>query len=109
MYSNILIPTDGSELAGNAVQHGVALAERIGAKVNAQTVLPPFHTLTTDPQMIEDTPAQYSARKQKHAEKLLVPSLKQRKQQALHAKQFRSTMSFPIGRSSISRRPKAAV
>jgi nucleotide-binding universal stress UspA family protein len=26
MYTNILIPTDGSELAEKAVQHGIALA-----------------------------------------------------------------------------------
>ena len=71
MYTKILIPTDGSELAGKAVQHGIALAKRIGAKVTALTVLPPFHTLTTDTQMIEDTPAQYKARMQKHAEKTL--------------------------------------
>jgi nucleotide-binding universal stress UspA family protein len=32
------------------------------------TVLPPFHTFTTDTQMIEDTPAQYKARMRKHAE-----------------------------------------
>ena len=31
MYTNILIPTDGSELAEKAVQHGIALAKRIGA------------------------------------------------------------------------------
>ena len=30
MYTKILIPTDGSELAGKAVQHGLALAKRIG-------------------------------------------------------------------------------
>ena len=35
MYSNILIPTDGSELADNAVEHGSALAQRLGAKVTA--------------------------------------------------------------------------
>jgi nucleotide-binding universal stress UspA family protein len=35
------------------------------------TVLPPFHTFTTDVQMIEDTPAQYKARMQRHAEKIL--------------------------------------
>jgi nucleotide-binding universal stress UspA family protein len=40
MYKNILIPTDGSELAGKAVQHGVALAKAIGAKVTALTVTP---------------------------------------------------------------------
>ena len=54
MYTNILIPTDGSELAGKAVEHGIALAKRIGAKVTVLTVLPPFHTFTTDTQMIED-------------------------------------------------------
>jgi nucleotide-binding universal stress UspA family protein len=71
LYSNILIPTDGSELAGKAVQHGIALAQGIGAKVIALTVLPPFHVFTTDTQMLEDTPAQYKARMQRHAEKTL--------------------------------------
>jgi nucleotide-binding universal stress UspA family protein len=71
MYTNILIPTDGSELAGKAVEHGIALAKRIGAKVTVVTVLPPFHTFTTDAQMIEDTPAQYKVRMQKQAEKIL--------------------------------------
>jgi nucleotide-binding universal stress UspA family protein len=71
MYTNILIPTDGSQLAGKAVQDGIALAKRIGARVTVLTVLPPFHTITTDPQMIEDTPAQYKARMQKHAEEIL--------------------------------------
>ena len=71
MYTNILIPTDGSELPGKAVQHGIAFAKRIGAKVTVLIVLPPFHTFTTDTQMIEDTPAQYKARMQKHVEKTL--------------------------------------
>jgi len=44
-----------SEFAGKAVQHDIALAKRIAPKV--PTVLPPFDTLTTDPQM-KDTPAQ---------------------------------------------------
>jgi nucleotide-binding universal stress UspA family protein len=71
MYTNILIATDGSALAGKAVQHGIALAKRIGANVTVLTVLPPFHTLTTDARMIEDTPAQFKARMQTHAEKTL--------------------------------------
>ena len=71
MYTNILIATDGSELAGKAVRDGIALAKRIGAKVTALTVLPPFHVFTTDTQMLEDTPAQYKVRMQKHAEKTL--------------------------------------
>ena len=71
MYTNILIPTDGSELAGKAVRHGIGLAQRIGVKVTALTVSPPFHTFTTDTQMIEDTPAQYQTRMRDHAEKTL--------------------------------------
>ena len=71
MYTNILIPTDGWELAGKAVKHGIELAKRLGAKVTALTVMPPFHTFTTNTQMIEDTLAQYKARMRKHAEKIL--------------------------------------
>jgi nucleotide-binding universal stress UspA family protein len=47
------------------------LAQRIGAKVTALTVSPPFHTLTTDTQMIADTPAQYQTRMRNHAENTL--------------------------------------
>jgi nucleotide-binding universal stress UspA family protein len=71
MYTNMLLPTDGSELAGKAVQHGIALAHRLGAKTTVLTVVPPFHTFTTDARMIEDTPALYKARMQKHADKIL--------------------------------------
>jgi nucleotide-binding universal stress UspA family protein len=71
MYTNILIPTDGSELAGKAVGHGIELAKRIDAKVTVLMVVPPFHTFTTDTQMIEDTPARYKAGMQEHAEKIL--------------------------------------
>ena len=71
MYSNILIATDGSELAGKAVRHGIALAKRIGAKATALTVSPPFHMFTTDTQMLEDTPAQYKTRMLAQAETTL--------------------------------------
>ncbi len=72
MYTHILIPTDGSELAGKAVQHGIALAKRIGAKVPMLTVLPP-DMVTTDTQMIEIRKASM----QKHAEELLGTVAKQ--------------------------------
>ncbi len=66
MYTHILIPTDGSELAGKAVRHGIALAKRIGAKVTMLTVLPP-EMITDDTQMIEIR----KTRMQKHAEEIL--------------------------------------
>jgi nucleotide-binding universal stress UspA family protein len=49
----------------------IALARRIDAKLIVLTVLPPFHTFTTDARMLEDTPAQHKARMQKHAERTL--------------------------------------
>ncbi len=39
MYEKILIPTDGSEVAENAVEHGVELAERYDAEVHALYVV----------------------------------------------------------------------
>jgi nucleotide-binding universal stress UspA family protein len=62
MYTNILIPTDGSELSAKAIQHGVALAKRIGARVTALMALPPYRLLTTDIPMLGDTPDEYQAR-----------------------------------------------
>lgn len=38
MYRNILIATDGSDLAGKAVDHGIMLAKEIGASVSIVTV-----------------------------------------------------------------------
>jgi nucleotide-binding universal stress UspA family protein len=46
MYKNILIPTDGSDLATKAVGQGVRFAKEIGAKVTAVTVTEPFHLLS---------------------------------------------------------------
>lgn len=79
MYRHILIPTDGSALAGKAVTHGMALAKKIGAQVTVLTVTLPFHALTTDTQMIEDTAPQYKARMASHAEKTLAAAVLQAK------------------------------
>ncbi len=38
MYSRILIATDGSDLAGEAVEHGLGLAKSVGAAVVIVTV-----------------------------------------------------------------------
>jgi nucleotide-binding universal stress UspA family protein len=43
MYKNILIATDGSELAHKAVDHGLGLAKSVGAKVTAVVVETPFN------------------------------------------------------------------
>ncbi|RUW29972.1 MULTISPECIES: universal stress protein [unclassified Mesorhizobium] len=45
MYKHILIATDGSELAGKGVAHGLELAKGLGATVTFITVSEPFPTL----------------------------------------------------------------
>lgn len=71
MYKNILIPTDGSELAGKAVQHGLNLAKTIGAKITAVTVSKPFRIFTLEMGMVEDTSADYKKRVQEQSTKTL--------------------------------------
>lgn len=41
MYKKILIATDGSELAGRALEHGLQLAKLVGAEVTILTVTEP--------------------------------------------------------------------
>jgi nucleotide-binding universal stress UspA family protein len=45
MYQRILIATDGSDLAGKGVTHGVALAKRLNVPVTVVTVTEPWAVL----------------------------------------------------------------
>ena len=71
MYRNVLIPTDGSDLATTAVKHGVKFAQEIGAKVTGVTVTEPFHVWSLKPGQLEYTPAEYKKHSKTHAEKVL--------------------------------------
>ena len=69
MYKHILIPTGASELADKVVEWGITL--EIGAKITVPTISVPFHILTTNAQMIEDTASQYKRRMAEQAAKIL--------------------------------------
>jgi nucleotide-binding universal stress UspA family protein len=56
VYKHILIPTDGSELSRKAIEHGIALAKSVNAKVTVMTVTAPFHVFAVEPSMVTDTP-----------------------------------------------------
>jgi nucleotide-binding universal stress UspA family protein len=43
MYANILVSTDGSDVAKKGVEHGIALAKALNAKVTVITVTEPLH------------------------------------------------------------------
>jgi nucleotide-binding universal stress UspA family protein len=59
MFRNILIPTDGSDLAAKAVEQGVLFAKEIGAKITAVTVTEPSNLLSVSPTQLEYTPIEY--------------------------------------------------
>jgi len=46
MYRHILIPTDGSKPAEHGVEHGLALAKSLGARVSVIFVLEPFSEMS---------------------------------------------------------------
>ncbi|THC46671.1 universal stress protein [Massilia sp. Mn16-1_5] len=71
MFKRILLPTDGSAASQRAVLAGVDLARETGAEVIGLTVVPPFHTLSVDPEMLETTPAHYEEHARQQAGRIL--------------------------------------
>jgi nucleotide-binding universal stress UspA family protein len=71
LFQNILVPTDGSDLAAKAVEQGILFAKEIGAKITAMTVTEPFHLLSATPSQLEYTPIEYKKHAEAHAEKVL--------------------------------------
>jgi len=71
VFKNILIPTDGSDLAYKAVEQGVLFAKEIGAKITAMTVTEPFELVSVSQIQLEYTPIEYKKHAEAHAEKVL--------------------------------------
>jgi nucleotide-binding universal stress UspA family protein len=71
MFRNILIPTDGSDLAAKAVEQGVRFAKEIGAKITAVTVTEPFELVSVSQIQLEYTPIEYKKDAEAQAEKVL--------------------------------------
>ena len=71
MFKNILISTDGSDLAAKAVEQGVLFAKEIGAKITAVTVTEPSDLLSVTPTQLEYTPIEYQKHARAYAETVL--------------------------------------
>ena len=73
MFKNILVPTDGSDLAAQAVDQAILFAKEIGAKITVVTVTEPFpaHLLSVAPNQLEYVPIEYNKHAAAHAEKVL--------------------------------------
>lgn len=72
MFKHILLPTDGSANSDLAIRAAVQLARDMGAKVTGLHVVPPFHTFTYRPEMIEDTEDQYEKDSEARGRKVLL-------------------------------------
>jgi nucleotide-binding universal stress UspA family protein len=59
MYKHILLPTDGSELSKQAIEHGIALAKAVHARVTALVVSTPLQSIVVDPDRVAGSLEQY--------------------------------------------------
>jgi nucleotide-binding universal stress UspA family protein len=73
MFKNIMVPTDGSDLAAKAVEQAIRFAKEIVAKITTVTVTEPFpsHLLSVEPNQLGDTPIEYKKHAEAYAEKVL--------------------------------------
>ncbi|BBD80314.1 universal stress protein [Aerosticca soli] len=81
MFSHILLPTDGSELSLRAVDTGIELAQRIGAKVYGFHVIAPFPTVAYLAELIQASQESYTREATERANRFL-DEVKQRAQKA---------------------------
>jgi nucleotide-binding universal stress UspA family protein len=66
MYKHILIPTDGSDLSQMAIEHGIALAKAVGARVTTLTVTEPFYAYAFEPSVVDQYKKHVAALATKH-------------------------------------------
>jgi nucleotide-binding universal stress UspA family protein len=59
MFKEILVPTDGSPTSEAAMRTCMEFAGSVGAHVTALHVVPDFHVLSTNVEMVEDTRDRY--------------------------------------------------
>lgn len=71
MFKHLLVPTDGSALSEAAVQIAVTLAKESLAKITAVHVMPEFHVLAYETEMLADTEAEFVRVAQQQADRYL--------------------------------------
>lgn len=71
MYKHILIPTDGSDLAERAVEQGLALARKLGARVTLIRVIQPLRAPAGESVQLRGTLEEYEREERRQAEQWL--------------------------------------
>jgi len=71
MFKHILLPTDGSELAGKAIEGGLALAHGLGARITGLVAIEPFNAFALAPEQIEYNQELYGSQARADAHRIL--------------------------------------
>lgn len=71
MYKHLLLPTDGSELSGHALEEGLALARTLGAKATILKVVEPFQNFNVSAELLAEVRENYEKSSRESAEKVL--------------------------------------
>ena len=71
MFKHLLLPTDGSPLSEVAIQKSVLFAKGINAKVTGFHVIPEYHALTFQTEMLADTEETFARYGEAHAKQFL--------------------------------------
>jgi nucleotide-binding universal stress UspA family protein len=71
MFKHLLVPTDGSVMSVEAVRMAVGLAKEFDAKITGIHVIPEFHLLTYDTELLADTRTEHARHARNHAERYL--------------------------------------
>ena len=109
MFKNILIATDGSDLAAKAVEQGVLFAKEIGAKITAMTVTEPFHLLSVSPANSNTRRSNTRSTRRLRPTKCSVSFRLRPSQQVSSATRCKSSMNRSIRQSSMPRKPESAI
>lgn len=71
MFKHLLLPTDGSPACERAIARAVALAREDGAKITGLHVIQPFHLVSHEVDMVEQTRASCEANSRSRGRLLL--------------------------------------
>jgi nucleotide-binding universal stress UspA family protein len=71
MFKHLLLPTDGSTLSEVAIQKSVLFAKSINAQVTGFHVVPEYHALTVQTEMLSDTEESFARYGAANAERYL--------------------------------------
>jgi nucleotide-binding universal stress UspA family protein len=71
MYQHILLPTDGSDLSLRAVDMGIALAAKFGAKVYGLHVIPAYPSVAYMTEVVTISESDYDEQSAERAERYL--------------------------------------